>query len=441
MRIPRILVYIFIGLLAGCSAHSKTENLVSNQNLEQDRAYSSRNILARDQRAHDVTLVLAFSGGGTRAAALSYGVMQALRDTHIRIGDEQRRLLDEVDVISSVSGGSFTSAYYGLYGDQLFTQFQPDFLYKDVEDGLIDEILSFDLLFSKKSRTEKVIEYYQEHIFQGKTFADIRKRSPLLIINATDLGSGVRFSFLQEYFDLICSDLNAYPIASAVTASSAVPVVFSPVALKNQRQCAMPLFNFDESNVDSLRTRSTVKGLKSYADKEKRPYIHLVDGGITDNLGLLALNDIVEISGGGQEYIRKNQIQTTPYFVIISVDASTFPEYEMDKVDEPPSVSETMSAMTDIQLHRYNDATKVLIEQQMQSWVTTNSALHREVHAYFIDINLQSVTDPSQYRAINDIPTALSLDKASVDILIEEGKHQLQSNAEFQQLLKNLSHP
>lgn len=439
MRIQRFFLYLLISLLVGCSAHSKTENLASNQNLEQESAYSSKNILAQNLRAHDITVVLAFSGGGTRAAALSYGVMLALRDTSISINGEQKRLLDEVDVISSVSGGSFTSAYYGLYGDQLFTRFAQDFLYEDIEQGLLDKVLSFDLLFSRKSRTEKVTEYYQENIFQHKTFADIRKQSPLLIINATDLGSGVRFSFLQEYFDLICSDLNTYPIASAVTASSAVPVVFSPIALKNQSQCATPLLNFNESKVNSVRTRSTIRGLKSYADKEKRPYIHLVDGGITDNLGLLALSDIVELSGGGGEYIKKNKIKTTPYFIIISVDASTFPEYEMDKFDEPPSVSESMSAMTDIQLHRYNDATKVLIEERMQDWVQENSRGDRKIQGYFIDINLQSVTNSSQYRFINDIPTALSLDKESIDVLINEGEHQLKTNPKFQQLLKDLS--
>ena len=57
----------------------------------------------------DTTVYLAFSGGGTRAAAVSYGVMQELRDTLIEAKGEQVRLLDEVDTISSVSGGSFTS--------------------------------------------------------------------------------------------------------------------------------------------------------------------------------------------------------------------------------------------------------------------------------------------------------------------------------------------
>ena len=65
-------------------------------------------------------VILTFSGGGTRAAAFSYGVMEALRDTEIRWKGEKKALLDEVDIISSVSGGSFTAAYYALHGNGIF---------------------------------------------------------------------------------------------------------------------------------------------------------------------------------------------------------------------------------------------------------------------------------------------------------------------------------
>jgi NTE family protein len=66
--------------------------------------------------------MLTFSGGGTRAAALAYGVLETLRDTPIKIDGKTARMLDEVDLISSVSGGSFTSAYYGLHGDGIFEE-------------------------------------------------------------------------------------------------------------------------------------------------------------------------------------------------------------------------------------------------------------------------------------------------------------------------------
>jgi NTE family protein len=53
-----------------------------------------------------VLVILTLSGGGTRAAALAYGTMEALRDVKLRIGGRSRRLLDEVDVINAVSAAA-----------------------------------------------------------------------------------------------------------------------------------------------------------------------------------------------------------------------------------------------------------------------------------------------------------------------------------------------
>jgi NTE family protein len=52
------------------------------------------------------------------------------------------RLLDEVDLITGVSGGSFTALGYGLYGERLFALFEKSFLKRDVQGTLIRRMLS-----------------------------------------------------------------------------------------------------------------------------------------------------------------------------------------------------------------------------------------------------------------------------------------------------------
>ena len=88
-------------------------------------------------------VVLAFSGGGTRAAAFSYGVLETLRDMEV-IGPKGRkfRMLDEVDLVTGVSGGSFTALAYGLYGDKLFDLYETSFLKRDVQGTLITRALN-----------------------------------------------------------------------------------------------------------------------------------------------------------------------------------------------------------------------------------------------------------------------------------------------------------
>ena len=71
----------------------------------------------------ELLMMLTFSGGGKRSSALSYGVLRGLRDIPIRIDGQGHRLLDEVDGIEAVSGGSFTAAYYGLYRGQTVKKF------------------------------------------------------------------------------------------------------------------------------------------------------------------------------------------------------------------------------------------------------------------------------------------------------------------------------
>ena len=287
------LVFVFI---SSCASYGVIEN-ASVQTLPTTPEYSLHTFAAADRNSN-LGLLLTFSGGGTRAAAMAYGVMQELRDTMIVTNGESKRLLDEVDTISSVSGGSFTSAYYGLHGDRIFETFEDDFLRFDMDKHLIYRLLNPVLWFNNKGRTDMAIEYYQEQVFHDATFADMMQPGlPLILINASDLAFGVRFSFVQEYFNLLCSDLASFPVARAVAASSAVPVMFSPVVLKNRSDCGHDSIEWLEnaSALASSRAEMTMlfEGLKTYAQKDERKYIHLVDGGITDNTGLRAIYDAI----------------------------------------------------------------------------------------------------------------------------------------------------
>ncbi len=156
--IPTLVAFSF---LSSCSSIGKIENKAVIVVPEGDQRYTIESY-SKKHPAGDTLFVLAFSGGGTRAAALSYGVLEELRDTYYQSNGKEIRLLDDIDRISSVSGGSFTSAYYGLFGDKIFTDFKDDFLYKDVQGDLSSLILGFfDLIgrmFSTTSRTELAID-------------------------------------------------------------------------------------------------------------------------------------------------------------------------------------------------------------------------------------------------------------------------------------------
>ena len=193
-RFVRVFLWLFlsIGLLAGC-AHYPV-----NQSLEQyspETGYRFRNMGGPDN-AESLLLILTFSGGGTRAASFSYGLLEELAKTNLFIDGKKKRVLDEVDIMSGVSGGSFTAAYYGLFGDGIFKDFELKFLKKNIQGTLLARkflyIPNWFRLFSPNfDASDVAAEYYDKHIFDGGTFGNILARGgPAIIINATDMTEG-----------------------------------------------------------------------------------------------------------------------------------------------------------------------------------------------------------------------------------------------------------
>ncbi|WP_313953065.1 patatin-like phospholipase family protein [Accumulibacter sp.] len=428
-------------LLSACVSYGK----ISNEPFaaaESSARYSLQQAV-HSGRSDEVTMILAFSGGGTRAAALAYGVLEALRDTRVRLDGRSQRLLDEIDTISSVSGGSFTAAYFGLYGDRIFSDFENDFLRQNISVKLMQGLLDPALLLSQRGRTEMAANYYDGNVFKGATFADLQGQDgPLIVINATDLGRGVRFSFLQDYFDLLCSELSSFPVASAVTASSAVPVVFHPLVLENRIGCSPRAETFLKGlktrAADSPQLSQVVDGLNSYAQKQQRRYIHLVDGGITDNLGLLAIYEMIELAGGARNLLNSFGGAPTERFIVISVNASTSPQYGMELSSAAPSMADTINLVTDVQLHRTNAATMVLLKDSVERWATDLSRPGRAVEPYFVEIDFKSIPQAQRKLYLNQIPTSFSLKKEQVDELIAVGRELLLSNAEFKRFVRDL---
>jgi predicted acylesterase/phospholipase RssA len=201
---------------------------------------------------------LAISGGGSRSANFAAACMFHLQ----RLG-----VLQRVDYISSVSGGSLAAAYYCTQGEGWNPEtVQRKLSYPFATDGLLQTFLpwnTFGLLFTSLDRTDLLANTFERVLFSGPggralTYADLRPDRPRLLINATDLQSGKRFVFSNESFDEINSDLAAFPVARAVAASSAVPVLLHQLTLKDHST------TFDQ-------------------------YRHLIDGGVADNLGARTL--------------------------------------------------------------------------------------------------------------------------------------------------------
>jgi NTE family protein len=141
MYLGRVMCCWMVALtLAGCASRPINEPI---DKVDPQAGYRPYLLIPKRQNNDLHTLfVLSFSGGGTRAAAFSYGVLEELRRTSVVVDGQQRRLIDEVDIITGVSGGSFTALSYALYGERLFDEYEERFLKRDVQGALIARALS-----------------------------------------------------------------------------------------------------------------------------------------------------------------------------------------------------------------------------------------------------------------------------------------------------------
>lgn len=435
MKRLRPLALLLLPLLVGCATYATIENPPLTSAAAAAPGYDMGRVEVEGRR-DDITLALAFSGGGSRAAALAYGVLLELRDTRIGAQNE-RRLLDEVDAISAVSGGSFLAAYYGLHGEDTFSDFEPGFLRRDLSADLLQRIANPLRWFTPQGRSAVAAGLFDTTIFHGATFADLqRRRGPLIVINATDLEAGTRFAFLQEHFDLLCSDLRGYPLAQAVAASSAVPVLMEPVVLENHAGCAPPVL--PQPPEDSQQLQQVVEGLRSYADKQARRYVHLADGGLTDNLGLRAFQETIDLAGGLRAFLRKIDREPNGHVVMISVDASGNAAAGLGLDRRAPSMLQAIDVMSDVQLHRYNAATLEQTHDSLQRWARGVSTPERTVQPWLVTLTLRDVADPGLRQRLGKVPTGFNLEAGQVDELIATGRALLRDNPEFRRLLDAL---
>jgi NTE family protein len=399
---------------------------------------------ARGDRDKSLAVLLAFSGGGTRASAFSYGVLQELSATSLTTGEGARTVLQEVDVISSVSGGSFTAAYYGLHGEQIFTDFEARFLREDVEGALFRKALNplnwIRLLSGTYGRSDLAADYYDKILFDQATFADIQQaNTPLITLNATDLATGTRFPFNESSFDLLCAEFGAYPVARAVAASSAVPVVLSPVTLKNfAGSCDYPIPAWvpialkDETPTPAnLQART----LMQYRDVGRRPYLHLVDGGVSDNLGLRSFYNKTSIVDQPGSYANQLQLQEGGDILIISVNARADHKKGWTLLRNEPSLVEIISSVSADEISNYSEDTIEVVRATFEQLAREKSTPEHPLTFHFVNVSIQHVRDDKERDFLNSIGTNFDLTDEQVDRLIAAARQVLQESKDFQAFL------
>ncbi|MBP9804726.1 MAG: patatin-like phospholipase family protein [Candidatus Accumulibacter sp.] len=465
----RSLLAVACLLLLGACASRPINPPIEQTDLHTGYRFETRQAHAREKDKESL-VILAFSGGGTRAAAFSYGVLEFLRRTEI-VGPQGQhvRLLDQVDIITGVSGGSFTALAYGLYGEKLFGEYEQRFLKRDVQGEIIARTLSPGnwgrLWFTDWGRSELAAELYDEILFNGATFGDLDLvRRPLIMASATDISTGARFVFNQTTFDVICSQLNALPLSRAAAASSAVPVVLSPVTINNYGGTCNALFppwvkvfaDAPEPPRPAARAMRSLKDMRAYTDGAHRPYLHLVDGGVSDNVGMRAVLDALEIFQALHEAGAPTPLDSARRIVVFIVNSLSSPPTNWDESEAPPGAVGILLKSAGVPIDRYSYEAVELLRDMAWRWKTLrligNSAAMADnrdpavakavrvpnAEIYAIDVSFPMLKDPAELAYLNEQPTSFVLPAEAVDRLRAAAGTIIMDSPEFQRLLKDV---
>lgn len=272
-------------------------------------------------KAKEAFVAAAITGGGNKSAVYATEVLFELQ----RYG-----ITDDLDLVSSVSGGSFPALLYALscdptdtackpahngwtrpvwdYGD-MTRQMETNYFWPFVGKRFLPSHLFANAVKHHGSDDDLGDTVADRLLRQDKgdlTFADLEPRRPNLILNASNVtrdrasfdqdsnipyeakrplsdDDALHFSFTQQYFWRLLSDLNRFPIKYALVASAAFPLIIDPPSLRH----------FRKAEIDALKKPSS-----TYSPGITPEYVSLWDGGVHDNFGVTEILWFVQCQFG-----------------------------------------------------------------------------------------------------------------------------------------------
>lgn len=440
--------------LVGCAA--APHNQPRNQPLPAPGSAQSERVHEPVDVLDDTSIALSFSGGGIRAAAFALGVLQGLDRQHLANGES---LLDRVALITSVSGGSLTSAYYGLHGREGLLPFQQLLKKTDGEAGLrfslVNPVNLWRLWSGGLNTRDDLKDWLEDQVFGDATFADMYRRGkPQVWINATNLQQRIAFPFRERTFEAMCSDIASFPVSEAVAASMAVPLVFAPVVLENYPEdCVGAVPDWvDQGAVTanrSLLSKSLLAAIAQSRSRAAARYLKLVDGGISDNFGLTSLQHMRILLGTPYAPWSEHDAVRVRRLLFIVVDSGRRQDVHWNQRVEGPNAVEVASAAIDAAIDTSArlsyDGFLAVIKQWQASVIDYRCSLSAErqaelakarpqwrcddVRFELMRLSFDDLGEPQAAR-LHGVPTSLRLDAAAVDMLVDAGSAAVETSGD-----------
>jgi NTE family protein len=348
----------------------------------------------------------------------------------------------------------------------MLSDFREKFLYQDVESALSTSMSVSNLLLMSKggvNARDGLPRWLDKHLFHKATYGDVMKSGrPQLWVNASDIYNRTTFIFNRVNFGALCSDLSRYPLSEAVAASAAVPLIFAPIVIQNYADKCR--FNAPDWIASAKRPgapailQASAAAIERYREKTDVQYVKLLDGGMTDNLGLSGL--LLDLAAATKPYqpMSPEQVVKLKRFLFIVVDAGRPPGGDWAKDPSGPHLTDLIQAVSDTAVDANVRAAYDAFTAEMESWrqrlVTYRCGLTppqvvrlrgsvegwdcRDFSMHVAKVSFDQMKEKSVRERLEHIPTRFKLSKDEVDLLVSSAGSLLRQNQDFRQFLSSL---
>ena len=462
----RFLLPLLILLAAGCASTH-----VENAPLQAGEANPDRRSIEPASPDRPVIL-MTFSGGGSRAAALAESVLREMSQTKYAGIDGRHVLTEDVKLISSVSGGSVTAAWFGLHRspghwDGALDGLRSDFLTKDnmaaLELDAVNPITWFGLVTGSITRIEAGEALFNERLYHDATLAALNQPGrPYIVLNATDMAGGQTFAMVPRRFDDVCSRYDALPVATAVSASAAFPILLTPVGFQNYSEgCRGRLRDGEWIKIDLSNPYTPYLNLAEYRDARysndlrhgpnpfrQIDHLNFLDGGLADNLGTQSLRSALIASYDDAQVLHAINEGKIRRLVVIVVNARSDPPNKLYQQPQQPGVVPQIQAVTSVPIDantaNSQTALSALLTEFAQAAASAgNQAKFGGMLVYGVTVDYDQIpADTPAHRALRDtakdVPTSWTLTGPQLQVTEEAGRFLLRRHPCYRALLADL---
>jgi NTE family protein len=201
----------------------------------------------------------------------------------------------------------------------------------------------------------------------------------------------------------------------------------------------------------STRQYHLVKDLLPFLEQGQFPFIHLVDGGLSDNLGLRTALDRITAYGNIWPMMQMRGAEKTHKVVFIVVNAETEVDKEINISGKPPGIWAMLSSYSKVMQTRYSYETVMLLRENFRRWTeevqkgrcgdqpaATEPGACGDIQFYLIEVKFDELKDPAERSYFMQLPTAFVLADEEVDKVRAVARRVLKEAPEYQRLLKDL---